>query len=70
MDDKTIKLYSNAKNDLIKHVKRKGIEDVSFYCACNSLPLYVAYTYVKEEYPEHNDYCNEQLKTLREFYGY
>lgn len=70
MDAKTLELYKNAKVDLIKYVNIKGIDDISFYCACNSLPLYVAYSYVKEELPEHTEYCNEQLEILKEFYGY
>ena len=62
--------FRRSKPDIIKYVKKNGIDDISMYAACGAVPLYAIWAYIGEEFPEYREIVKEKKKTLREFYGY
>lgn len=64
--------YRHLKHIIISHFTKKGIdsEKVSEYSSLTGVPVVVLYTYIKEEFPEQGEFCDERIKKLKEFYGY
>lgn len=72
-----IEFYSNAKSDFIANLRRRNVKtwtelnnELSLYCACFGLPVFVAITFVKEAYPEFTKELEEKEQIVREFYNY
>ena len=64
------KLYRIRKPDVISHVKKHGVNSISFFCATTGFPVAAACVFVKEEFPEHKEEMERKLEVLKEFYGY
>lgn len=62
--------YRAGKNDLIRHVKKHGIESLSYYCAASAFPVAAAIVFCMEEWPEKREELEKRLEKVREFYGY
>ena len=62
--------FRRNKPDIIKYVKKNGIDDLGYYAAFGAVPLYAMWTFVGEEFPEHEKEVKKQKKILKDFYGY
>lgn len=62
--------YRNGKADLIRHVKRWGLDSLSFYCATVGFPVAAAIVFCIEEWPEEKEKLEKKLEKIKEFYGY
>lgn len=62
--------YRSNKLELIRSIKKQGIESLSIFCACTGLPVIVACYFVKEELPEFDEEMGRKIEVLKEFYGY
>lgn len=69
--------YFPAKNDFIASLKRKKLtkwsefnNELSLYCACFGLPVFVAITFAEESFPEFQIELGNKKEIVREFYGY
>jgi DNA-binding transcriptional MerR regulator len=63
--------YLRVKPEIIKHFKNKGVDrsGISEYSNLTGTPLTVVLEFLIEEFPEHEEMCNEKLREIREFYG-
>ena len=63
--------YRHLKIQAIKHFKKKGvsIESITEYAVFSMVPLTVLYTFIKEDMPEHEEFCNEQIERISKFYN-
>lgn len=68
--DKEIESYRGSKENVIKYVKEKGLDTLSFFCSSTQFNIIVAYSYVMEDFPEYEVECKRKIKLLKEFYGY
>lgn len=68
MHDK--KDYIRVKKEFIKLIEKNGFDYITTYCSLAALPLIVAYEFIKEDYPEKTQWCDDNIKRLKEFYGY
>lgn len=68
--ERDIELMRANKPEVIRHVKKNGLESLSLFCATASLSLLVAHVYVIEDFPEYREYCEGKLQRLKDFYGY
>lgn len=66
---KEVELYRHHKEAILDHIKKKGIDSVSMFCAASGLPLIVVYTYIAEDMEEHRECCEERIAGLKKFYG-
>jgi hypothetical protein len=62
--------YRARKADVINHVKKHGIDSISFFCATAGFPVIAACIFVKEEFPEYEKEMERKIGVLKEFYGY
>ena len=62
--------FRRNKPDIIKYVKKNGIDDLGYYASFGAVPLYAMWTFVGEEFPEHEKEVKKQKKILKDFYGY
>ena len=62
--------YRHLKDQAIKHFNKKGvsIDVITEYSVFSMVPLTVLYVYIKEEMPEHEEFCNEQIERISRFY--
>lgn len=60
--------YRHLKSQIIVKIKKDGIEVVPEYAALTGVPLIVQYELILEDMPEHKEYCENQIKLLREFF--
>ena len=67
---KLVEDFRRSKPDIIKYVKKNGIENINFYAACGAVPLYAIWAYIGEEFPEYRETVKQKKKELRDFYGY
>ena len=67
--DKDLRLYKNIKPDLIKYVKKEGIEKINSYAVLSGIPLIIVYTYIAEEFDQYKDFCYNKIEQLKQFYG-
>lgn len=63
-------VYRKGKADLIRHVKKWGIDSISFYCATCGFPVAAAVVFCIEEFPEEREMLEKKLEVLKGFYGY
>lgn len=68
--ERNIELMRVNKPEVIRHVKKNGIDSLSLFCATTGVSLLAAHIYVAEEFPEYREYCEKKLETLKDFYGY
>lgn len=69
--------YLPAKNDFIASLKRKKLKkwdefnnELSLYCACFGLPVFVAIIFAEEAFPEFQMELGKKKEIVRGFYGY
>ena len=62
--------FRKSKPDIIAYVKKNGIGDINLYAAGGAVPLYAIWTYIGEEFPEHEELVKKKKKALKAFYGY
>ena len=62
--------YREQIPELVKNVKRWGVDSISYFCATTGLPVATACVFVKEAFPEHAEEMDRKLEMLKEFYGY
>lgn len=72
-----IEFFRPAKADFIKNLKRKEAtkweefnNEISLYCACTGLPVFVAIVFAEEEFPEFLTELAQKKGIVNEFYGY
>ena len=63
-------LYRKVKPEFIKSIQRNGFEFITDYCVLTGLSLFVAYEFIKEEYPEKSDWCDFNINRLKKIYRY
>lgn len=64
-----IELYKLQRENIIKYVKKNGLDKVPFFSACTGVPLKVIYTYVMMDMVEHTEVCLNKIKSLNKFYN-
>lgn len=62
--------FRRVKNEFIKMIEKNGFDYITTYCTLSGLPLIPAYEFIKEDYPEKTKWCDDNIKRLKEFYGY
>ena len=62
--------FRKVKPEFIKLIKKNGFDYITTYCALANLSLFAAYEFIKEDFPEKAEWCDENIKRLKEFYGY
>ena len=62
--------FRKNKPDIIKYVEKNGIDSIGLYAASGAVPLYAIWTFIGEEFPEHEKEVIRQKKILKDFYGY
>lgn len=62
--------YRHLKKEAVSIIKKKGINtnSISEYSVLSMIPLVVIYTFIKEEIPEYEEFCNEQIERISKFY--
>lgn len=72
-----VEFYRKAKTDFINNLKRRNVSkweelnnELSLYCACFGLPVFVAIVFCEEEFPEYKEELSNKKEIVREFYGY
>jgi hypothetical protein len=72
-----IEFYRKAKADFINNLKRRNVSkweefnnELSLYCACFGLPVFVAIVFCEEDFPEYAEELAKKKEIVREFYGY
>lgn len=62
--------FRRVKNEFMKMIEKNGVDYITTYCTLSGLPLIPAYEFIKEDYPEMGEWCDANIKRLKEFYGY
>lgn len=62
--------FRKSKDELIKSVRKQGIDSLSIFCACTGLPVVAACLFLKEEFPDSAEKMDKKIEALKEFYGY
>lgn len=72
-----IDFYRNAKSDFIATLSRRNIKnwnelnnEISLYCSCFGLPVYVAIIFAEEEFHDYKTELEKKKAVVKEFYGY
>jgi hypothetical protein len=60
--------YKNNKENILTHIKKHGILKVHQFCSNSGLPLAVVWYYVQENFDEHREEAQEELKRICKFY--
>lgn len=68
--ERDVELMRINKPEVIKYVKKNGLESLSLFCSTAGLSCLVAHVYVSEDFPEYREECERKLRTLKDFYGY
>jgi len=68
--ERDIELMRANKPEVIRHVKKNGLESLSLFCATCGVSLLAAHVYVSEDFPEYREECERKLRILKDFYGY
>jgi hypothetical protein len=68
--DRELEAYRVNKVNVVKYVKEKGLDTLSYFCSMTQFSIIIAYMYVREDFPEYEVECDRKIKLLKEFYGY
>ena len=62
--------YRHLKEQTIKYFKKKGVtvDKITEYAVFSMIPLTVLYTFIKEELPEHKEFCDEHIERISKLY--
>jgi hypothetical protein len=69
LKNKQIELMRSQKDVIVKYFTLHSVDKVSIYSATTFIPLVAIYTFLLEDFPEHQELCEKKLKELEEFYG-
>lgn len=61
--------FRHLKDKAIEVYKKHGLDRAIEFCITGSLPFLAFYTYLMEEFPEHEEMCKVKIKAIKEFYG-
>lgn len=64
------KNYKHLKDKVIEVFETRGVDFISYYCALMSIPVIVAYQFILEEMPEHEEEMKKRIKGIKDFFGY
>lgn len=64
--------YTKEYEKLVKDIKSTGLiyDDISRFCATTHSNIVATYIFLKEDFEEYSEICDEKIKTLKGFYWY
>lgn len=63
-----VELFRKQKKLIVDFVAKNGIDKVSLYSATCGIPLIVIYTFVAEDLPQHKEFAEAKIESLKKFY--
>jgi len=63
--------FLNQKEQVIKNFKKNPItsDKITDYAVMTGIPITVVCEFVKEEFPEHTEICDEKIAAIKEFFN-
>jgi hypothetical protein len=66
---KELDRHKNNIENILTYTKRDGILKIPQYCANAGLPLYVVWYHIQENFDEHREEAQRELRTICKFYN-